>query len=185
MFSITSETISHSSAARSQSCRDQQRERTQRSRLGPVVVVHNAMGQQPADDWTLYPEQTVKHKHSTKRESRKYEKHALAGSNGEKAAFEQMRPTLPPTPPENSPTKSERRAQRKSDFQFDYTDSLKKQIILTRNCHGMSHDDEHRRLLQAPFQRRLPTPDLSDVEGDDLWSCCAETDQAEEATPSK
>ncbi|KAI4163011.1 MAG: hypothetical protein LQ342_003329 [Letrouitia transgressa] len=141
-----------------------------------AVVVHNALGPTPVDDWVLYPQEMVKHKNLNTKETRKQKYCSGVYTINEKAMSREMRPRLPPTPPENSPTKSERKAQLEASFRDNTGVPSQKTPKLTDGGAGAMNDDHRRMLLQAPFQRRLPTPDLSDIEGDDLWSCCAETE---------
>lgn len=145
-----------------------------------AVVVHNALGPTPADDWVLYPEETVKHKNLNIKETRKQKYCSGVYNTNEKATSREMRPRLPPTPPENTPTKSERKAQLEASFRSSIDIPSRKTPKSANGGGGTMNDDHRRMLLQAPFQQRLPTPDLSDIEGDDLWSCCAKKEYWED-----
>ena len=133
------------------------------------VVLHQPAPSPPTQDWVLFPEDVIVDKYSIRREAR---------SRKVASATETARPNKV-SPAEEKMEKAIANAQ-------EYIKSRSQNEHLSEAC-------SHRRtkaLADLAFQKsdvtprqlhsrnRLPTPDLSDAEEDDLWSCCATSESS-------
>ena len=129
------------------------------------VMIHQPGSSLPPDDFVLFPQDVVKEKHSSIRDAR----------------------TRKPTPPKSAkfpsspmprdhviepkaPTPSRREARRHSGRSvcLDHMST----VNCTVDCANAKLQGQTKMPPKAPLPPRLPTPDLSEVEEDDLWSCC-------------
>ena len=135
-----------------------------------TVLVHHPMVSPPLDDWVLFPQETVRHKHSTIR----YPQHRKQSSFSVKG-----RKTIPP--PDSHVIKPKAATSPRCDESErpapkPYRPSMCLEHMSARNCTSFCARDKSPRIMssppKAPSPPRLPTPDLSDVDDEDLWSCC-------------
>ena len=134
------------------------------------MSVKDVFLQQPApsprtEDWVLFPEDVVREKHSTHRGAR---------------SRQVRKESKPERPCKVSPTPHNKMESAIANAQ-QYIQSRNQNKEVNRSCSHrptkVSSDIEFRKSVHKPLliqsSRRLPTPDLSDLEEDDLWSCCA------------
>ena len=138
--------------------------KTRKSKHSKKVMIHQPASSLPPDDFVLFPQDVVKEKHSSVR-------HAILRNTTAPKGATRLSSPMPLhhviEPKAASP--SERDARRPSpSFCLDH--------MSTVNC---TFDCANAKLLahvkmppKAPSPPRLPTPDLSELEEDDLWSCC-------------
>lgn len=136
-----------------------------------AVVVHNTMLPTPKEDWILYGDEGVTVKHSSIRQ-RKADKACRTLSTEKKSCNTKTRPTMPPTPPGSSPAHSEREKQQNGeDISIRQNDSNhERHSTFNRLNHREAGDSTG--TMRGTTAYRLPTPDLSDVDEDDMWGCC-------------
>ena len=137
-----------------------------------AVVVHNMMTPTPKEDWILYGDEAITVRHSSIRQ-RKADKVCRTLSTEKKSCnTKTTRPTMPPTPPGSSPAHSEREKQRNGEDQsIRQNDSNhERQTTFTYLNHREVGDSKS--AMRGTTTYRLPTPDLSDVDEDDMWGCC-------------
>ena len=136
------------------------------------VMLHRPMSPPPPEDWVLFPQEVVAQKFSNVR-------HAKPRSGNRSAS---ARPQNLPLPNSHviesraaTPTRSD-----SSHTPEPYRPSYCLHHMSARNCTPACHDvrllPETQKLPKAPSPPRLPTPDLPDLEEDDLWSCCRSVD---------
>ena len=141
--------------------------KTKKTKYSKKVVIHQSGSPLPPDDFVLFPQDIVKEKHSSLRDvkARKAtaEKSAQSSSSPRRR---QHRMTLTP---------SRRDARRPSERPICLTH------MSTVNCTVDCVNANAKPLAhlggppKAPSPPRLPTPDLSELDEDDLWSCCGST----------
>ncbi|KAI4181000.1 MAG: hypothetical protein L6R41_006878 [Letrouitia leprolyta] len=124
----------------------------------------------PIEDWILYPDEVVVTKHSSVKERRGNSEKSY--SDSKVCSIKTTRPEMPPTPPGSNPASTEDER------------ALKKTITYTRKAPQSTQgqptsgafipptlaDGKARRGVS--FHHRLPTPDISDVDEDEFWACC-------------
>ena len=134
------------------------------------VVLHQPAPSPPTDDWILFSEDVVVDKHSSLREAR---------SRKVRRDIEIQRPSEVSPAPEDKMEKAISSAEK-------YIESRNKNKQINNSCSHLpikiSSDVAVRKTVSKPLRvqssKRLPTPDLSDVEEDDFWSCCATSESS-------
>lgn len=149
------------------------------------VLLHHPMAPSQLDDWVLFPQDTVTHKHSSVRHV-KCRKDMKSATNG--------RQTLPLPDSHVIRSKAATLARcdesRRRQSPKPYKPSTCLYHMSARNCTPACADvkslSETSTPPKAPSPPRLPTPDLSDFEDEDLWSCCrfSESTQSNESDES-
>lgn len=151
--------------------------RTQKMSNGkPVkeVVIHHPLMSPPLEDWVLFPGKVIHTKHSTIRDSRVRQAKELL------QPAEQSRSSSAHTTTTSRATSTSSRNTSISSFieeprdQSDSSSALVRRGKITKptgNVVGGSPDSPTNP-PRVNVPQRLPTPDLSDVEEDDFWSCC-------------
>lgn len=163
-------TMSASMSARSHQTSLKQVEKSKNYKPTKEVVIHQPAPSPPTEDWVLFPEDVVTDKHSSLKESR---------SRKAKRKGETERPSKASPAPADKMTKAIVNAQ-------EYIKSRNQNRDLNKSCSHWpieaSANAAHRKVPCKPLQiqspKRLPTPDLSDVEEDDFWSCCATSESS-------
>lgn len=160
--------------------------KAKRSNSSRNVLLHYSTPLPPPDDWVLSQQDIVVEKNSNVR-------HAPMGRHARSATT--CRQTLPL--PVNHVTEPQATAPARTDVQRSrkpYMPSRCLNHMSARNCTAACIDTRPPPLPanvklppKAPSPPRLPTPDLSDVEEDDLWSCCmlSESNESSESNPTK
>ena len=141
--------------------------RTNKSKHSRKVAIHQSESPLPPDDFVLFPQHVVKEKHSSIRDAKSRRSTASKSAKGSSS------PTLRQhmiDPKKLAP--SQRNARRPSQRPLCLTH------MSTVNCTADCANADAKPLAylrtppKAPSPPRLPTPDVSDLEEDDLWSCC-------------
>lgn len=158
--------------------------KAQRSNSSRKVLLHQPMPSPPPDDWALFPQDIVTEKNSNVR-------HAPIGRHARSATA--CRQTLPlldshvTEPKATTPARTDVQRPRKP-----YQPSRCLNHMSARNCTAACIDTRPPPPMnismppKAPSPPRLPTPDLSDIEEDDMWSCCmvSDSNESSESTQS-
>ena len=139
--------------------------KTKKSKHSKKVMIHQSGSPLPPDDFVLFPQDVVKEKHSSVR-------HTI--------------PRKPPVPESAKralsstarhhviesktcmPSQRDTRGPSARPVCLDHMSTVNCTVDCA-NAKPLAHGDKS---PKAPSPTRLPTPDLSDLEGDDLWSCC-------------
>lgn len=139
--------------------------KTKECKYTKKVMIHQSGSPLPPDDFVLFPQDVVKEKHSSVRNARPRK------SKSPKSA------KVPSSPmPRNhviepkAPTPSRQDASRHSGRSFCLEHMST--VNCTVDCANGKPQVQTKMPPKAPSPPRLPTPDLSDLEEDDLWSCC-------------
>ncbi|MCJ1449736.1 hypothetical protein MMC28_000064 [Mycoblastus sanguinarius] len=136
------------------------------------VVLHHPANPPPPDDWVLYPEDVVINKHSALRDAQARELERTKISSQQTTPLSDHHLAKAKAKP--SPRAQPRRAYRRS-FCLEHMSSRN----CTANCTNGGQLADSKAPPPAPSPSRLSTPDLSDVEEDELWSCCASSESSE------
>ncbi len=142
-----------------------QHAKPKKSKNSKKVMIHQTGSPLPPDDFVLFPQDVVKEKHSTVRDAKS---RRLTTPKSAKRSSSPMPPyhAIEPKAPRPS-----RRDAHKSPGRIVCLDHMST-VNCTVDC-GNAKPLAHLKMPpEAPSPPRLPTPDLSDVEEDDLWSCC-------------
>ncbi|KAI4168680.1 MAG: hypothetical protein LQ343_006183 [Gyalolechia ehrenbergii] len=137
------------------------------------VTVHNMMRATPPEDWTLYPEEVVRSKHSSVKEQKGTSQKSR--SNLKNGVFTAAGPKIPPTPPGSNPASVEdkRTVQRTNACTQIAAQSLQGPPTFGASDPPAMADKRIQRHVSYPH--RLPTPDISDVDEDEFWACCKDS----------
>ncbi|KAL8804686.1 MAG: hypothetical protein Q9200_005713 [Gallowayella weberi] len=138
-----------------------------------TVVVHNTMTATATEDWILFGDDTVTVKHSSIRKRKAENIYSVSHVNGNSRKARVTGPTMPPTPPGSSPAvdyseKKDDRELRSAGKAFEQTHG--RPTLGRLPPHEL---EDSRNLARGSSSYRLPTPDLSDVEEDEMWACCS------------
>lgn len=138
------------------------------------VLLHHPMTSSPPDDWVLFPQEIIKEKHSSIRDDHAG-RLASSGSSSRRSSpisrhVTKSKATVPARLEGRQPPKP-------------YKPSTCSKHMSARNCTAACIDAKSPAVMskppKAPSPPRLLTPDLSDVEEDDLWSCCMSSESNE------
>ena len=141
--------------------------RINKSKHSRKITIHHSESPLPPDDFVLFPQDVVKEKHSSIRDAKPRKSTApkkVKVSSSPMPRHHVIEPSTL-TPPQ-------RTSRRPSDRPSCLTH------MSTVNCTVACANADTKPLAylktppKAPSPPRLPTPDVSDVEEDDLWSCC-------------
>lgn len=141
------------------------------------AVLHHPLTSPPLEDWVLFPDQVIHTKHSTVRDSRaRQAKERLQPA-------ELSRPSSVSTTETNRATSTSSRITSVSSFKEEKRHQSSSSSTLDRPGNiGKSASNVAKEILRNPprvkVPQRLPTPDLSDVEEDDFWSCCGSSERS-------
>ncbi|KAL8717294.1 MAG: hypothetical protein Q9225_005442 [Loekoesia sp. 1 TL-2023] len=124
----------------------------------------------PTEDWTLFPDDIVRSKHSSIKERRGTRQ--KSHSNPKICNGKIVWPEMPPTPPGSSPAPKEyeRTIERANACTHDTPQSLHHRPTFGPSDPPAVADERTRTHRSYPY--RLPTPDISDVDEDEFWACC-------------
>lgn len=149
--------------------------KAKRSNSSKKVLLHQPLPLLPSDDFVLFPFEVVTEKNSSVR-------HAPSGRSAKSANSSPSRLQALPLP-DNHVIEHKAAAPVRTDVQRlrkPYRPSKCLYHMSARNCTAACIDARSpspppaniKVPPKAPSPPRLPTPDLSDVEEDDVWSCC-------------
>ena len=140
--------------------------KTKKTKHSKKVVIHQSGSPLPPDDFVLFPQDIVKEKHSSLRDVKA--RKATAAKSAQRSSS--------PMPRQHrmAPTPSRRDARRPSDRAVCLTHMST--VNCTVDCINANSNAKPLAHLKvppkAPSPPRLPTPDLSELDEDGLWSCC-------------
>ena len=139
--------------------------KTKKSKQSKKATIHQTGSPLPPDDFVLFPQDVVKEKHSSVRDAKSRKPTASRSVKGPSASMPRHRAVEP-----GAPASSRGDARRHPETRGCLTH------MSTVNCTVDCADAKPLAQLKipprAPSPLRLPTPDVSDLEDDDLWSCC-------------
>ena len=139
--------------------------KSKKSKHPKRITIHQPGSPLPPDDFVLFPQDVIREKHSSIRDDR------LRRPKATESAKRSSSSRPPPHVTESKATTPSRREAHKPSRRPVCLDHMS-----TVNCTVDCANDKslaHQKMPpKAPSPPRLPTPDLSDIEGDDLWSCC-------------
>lgn len=139
--------------------------KTKKSKHPKKVMIHQSGSPLPPDDFVLFPQDVVREKHSSIRDSKPRRPYATKSAKKSSSPMPQHHVIEPKTP-----TTSQLGPRRLSGrpVRLDHMST----INCTVECVNARSLANLKVPPKAPSPPHLPTPDLSDVEEDDLWSCC-------------
>ena len=140
-----------------------------KSKHSKKVVIHQSGSPLPPDDFVLFPQDTVKEKHPSLRDVKA--RKATAANSAQRS------PSPMPRQHRMAPLPSRRDPRKPSERPVCLTHmSTVNCTVDSINANANAKPLAHLKVLpKAPSPPRLPTPDLSEVDEDDLWSCCEST----------
>ena len=145
-------------------------QKSQKCKIMKEVVIHQPAPSPPTSDWILYPDEVIIDKHSSLRDAR---------SRRVKRSTETDRSDMRPPVSQDKMTIAIANAQKYMRSQNQNTQLNRSCThlpvkVLPKSTRPRSEPESHR----LPSSQRLPTPDLSDIEEDDIWSCCATSESS-------
>ena len=141
--------------------------RTNKNKHSRKVTIHQSGSPLPPDDFVLFPQDVVKEKHSSMRHAKPRKSSAPKSAKGSSSPMPRHHVIEPKVH-----TPSQRNARNLPER------SLCLSHMSTVNCTVDCANADAKPLAylktppRAPSPPRLPTPDVSDLDEDDLWSCC-------------
>ena len=140
------------------------------------VIVHNKMTPTSTEDWILYGDEAVTAKHSSVRQRKA--KTACRTSHTDRNVRNDgtTGPTMPPTPPGSSPAHSEHEKKEQRDKRSNWHTYGEPQSQPVCGHLNPGEVGDPRAAWRGTSSHRLPTPDLSDVDEDEMWACCSGAD---------
>lgn len=143
----------------------QQPSRNRRCPSKQVLLLHHQMPMPLSDDWVLFSQEMTTEKHSSVRRTK-------LRANVRSASARRQR-VLSPDSPEHETKAATAEMNVTQRLRKPYRPSTCLNHMSARNCTPACSDVRPPPPPpKAPSPPRLPTPDLSDVEDDDLWTCC-------------
>ena len=136
-----------------------------KSKHSKEVMIHQPRSPLPPDDFVLFPQDVIKESHSTIRDARS--RKAMATKSAKKSSSPMPRPHVM-EPKAATPSRREARRPSRRPVCLDHMST----VNCTVECANGKPLAHLKMPPKAPSPPRLPTPDLSDLEEDDLWSCC-------------
>ena len=137
------------------------------------IVIHQSGSPLPPDDFVLFPQDIVKEKHSNLRDAKARKASAVKTAQRSSSPMSRQH--------RMAPTLSRRDARRPSERQvcLAHMSTVNCTVdCITANANANANAKPLAYLKvppKAPSPPRLPTPDLSELDEDDLWSCCEST----------
>lgn len=135
------------------------------SKHSKKVMIHQSGPPLPPDDFVLFPQDIVKEKHSSIKDAR----------SRRPTPPKSAKRTLSPMPRHHviepkaaSASREEARRPSRRPVCFDHMST----VNCTVDCANGKPPAHLKVPPKAPSLQRLATPDLSEVEEDDFWSCC-------------
>ena len=139
--------------------------KTKRNKQSKKIMIHQSESPLPPDDFILFPQDVVKEKHSSVRDVKSRKPTALESTKRSSLPIARHYVDEP-----KAPTSSRRDVRRRSERPLCLTHMST--VNCTVDCANATPLAYLKMPPKAPSPPRLPTPDVSDVEEDDLWSCC-------------
>ena len=129
------------------------------------VMIHQSGSPLPPDDFVLFPQDVVKNHHSSVRDA-KPRRPIASKSAKESSSLVPQHHVIEPKAPRLTGPDVYRPSERAVCLEHMST------VNCTAECANANPLAHLKMPPKAPSPRRLPTPDLSDLEDDDLWTCC-------------
>lgn len=142
-----------------------QRVKTKKSKESKKVTVHQSGSPLPPDDFVLFPQHVVKEKHSSIRDAKSRKRSATKSAKRSSSPMPRHHVIEPKAA---NPSRQEVRRPSRRRVCMDHISTVNRTV----DCANAKPPTYLKMPPKAPSPPRLPTPDLSDVEEDDLWSCC-------------
>lgn len=143
--------------------------KTKNGRQSKKVMIYQSGSPLPPDDFVLFPQEVVKEKHSSVRNAKPRRPTASKSANRSSS----LRPRHHVIDPK-APTPSLCDARRPSEWPVCLNHMST--VNCTVDCVNVDANAKPLAHLEmppkAPSPPRLPTPDVPELEEDDLWSCC-------------
>ena len=141
--------------------------KTKKSKHSKEVMIHQSRSPLPPDDFVLFPQDVVKEKHSSIRDAKP---RRLTVAKKIKGSSSTMLRHHVIEPKAATPSRREARKPSRRPVCLNHMSTVNCTVdcanAKAKPLEGLKMPPE------APSPPRLPTLDLSDVEEDDLWSCC-------------
>lgn len=139
--------------------------KTKKSKHSKEVMIHQSRASPPPDDFVLFPQEVIKEKHSSIRAAKSSQPTATKSAKSSSSPMPRHHVIEP-----KAATASRREARRPSrrPVCLEHMST----VNCTVDCANAKPLAHLKMPPKAPSPPRLPTPDLSDLEDDDLWSCC-------------
>lgn len=141
-----------------------------------AVVVYNRMTPTPTEDWVLYGDEVITVRHSSIRQRKANQVCQTSSTDKKLLNTGTTRPTMLPTPPGSSPAHSEREKKQNEDNRPVRQDDRDPYRQTTSKCLNSREVGGSTSSMRGTTAYRLPTPDLSDVDEDEMWACCNGSD---------
>ena len=139
--------------------------KTKKSRHSKKIMIHQPGSPLPPDDFVLFPQEVIREKHSSIRDDRPRRPKATESAKRSSSSIPPHHVT------ESKATTPSRREAHKPSRRPMCLDHMST-VNCTVDCSNGKSMAHQKMPPKAPSPPRLPTPDLSDIEEDDLWSCC-------------
>ena len=136
-----------------------------------TVTIHSTMTPTPAEDWTLFPDEVVAVKHTSIRKRKTETTKAAAKSESPDRTQKTGGPTMLPTPPDSNSGNANRKRKglREDASRGKAGQNLWEGPTSTQLDHQAVATQQEERTNRHPH--RLPTPDISNVDEDEMWPC--------------
>ncbi|KAL8735404.1 MAG: hypothetical protein Q9166_000949 [cf. Caloplaca sp. 2 TL-2023] len=134
------------------------------------------MAPTPPEDWVLYADDPIIVKHSSIRQRKVEKTRPTRRTDGNDRNVRSTGPTMPPTPLGSSPAQSEREKKDDRDKPSNWQTHKDPQGPPTSGHLDPREMGGSRTSMRGSSSYRLPTPDLSDVDEDEMWACCCHRD---------
>lgn len=162
-MSSTTHTINNKAAINQMSLT--QLDKTKKSKKSKKVTIHQSGSPLPPDDFVLFPQDVVKERHSSIRGAKSRKPNTTKSA---KRASSPMPRHHVIEPKGATPSRQEARRPSRRPICLKHMST----VNCTVDCANAKPPTHPKMPPKAPSPPRLPTPDLSDLEEDDLWSCC-------------
>ena len=141
--------------------------KTKTGKHSKKIMIHQSGSPLPPDDFVLFPQEVVKEKHSSVRNT-KPRKPTEQKCADRSSPLKPRHHVIDPKAPALSQGDTSRPSERQTCLKHMST------VNCTVDCVNANAKPLARLKVppKAPSPPRLPTPDVSDLEEDDLWSCC-------------
>lgn len=139
--------------------------KTTKSKKSKKVTIHQSGSPLPPDDFVLFPQDVVKEKHSSVRDAKPRKPTAPKSARTSSSPRPRHHVIEP-----KATTSSRRTARMPSERPVCLTHMST--VNCTIDCVNAKPLAPLNTPPKAPSPSRLPTPDVSDLEEDALWSCC-------------
>lgn len=139
--------------------------KTKKSKHLKKTTIHQSGSSLPPDDFALFPQDVIKEKHSSIRDAKPRKSTETKSAKRSSSPMPRHHVIEPKTA---APSRQEGRRPSRRSVCLEHMST----VNCTVDCANAEPLNHLKMPPKAPSPPRLPTPDLSDLEEDDLWSCC-------------